>query len=204
MAEEIKITLEQKSGSEPIRKCERGPEQPPADEHIERLRRVQAEFDNYRKRTMRQMEQWTDEIRADFCKRLLPALDDIDRALAHSAGDPASLRKGLELIKKNLTATLEAMGLSSLPAAGRSFDPQIHEAVMMETNPLIRGGTVTAEIQRGYLFKEKLLRPVRVKVSADPEEATSGRNGSSADGDEDCDELAAPREESSGWRSIAR
>jgi len=189
LAEEIEIILENTNEQEHIQEHERGSKEPSADEYLEQLQRLQAEFDNYRKRTMRQREQWTDEIRADFCKQLLSTLDDIDRALGYSDGDPVSLRKGLELIKKNLTATLGTMGLASIPAAGCPFDPQVHEAVMVEADSFIRGETVTAELQRGYLFKEKLLRPAKVKVSKGPEETIGGCNCSSFGGAEDNDEL---------------
>lgn len=148
------------------------------DEHIEQLQRLQAEFDNFRKRVRREREQLVDHVRGDFCKQLLSTLDDLERALAHSDQNHAALRTGVELVYKNLTSLLEKMGLSPVPALGEAFDPHVHEAVMVETDPSIQEEKVLQELQRGYLFKDALLRPAKVKVSQGTEKEIGRSDGS--------------------------
>jgi molecular chaperone GrpE len=136
-----------------------------SDEYLDQLQRLQAEFENYRKRSNRERLQLTDDVRGDVCKHLLPILDDLERALTHSTSDPGSLRTGVELVYRNLKTVLENMGLSAIEAVEQPFDPQIHEAVMVAVEPELRNETVSEEFQKGYRFKEKLLRPAKVKVS---------------------------------------
>jgi molecular chaperone GrpE len=177
LVEEIEVIVEDDDTEEKTREAQRESEEPTIDECIEQLQRLQAEFDNYRKRVGREREHLADHIRGDFCKQLLFILDDMDRALAHSDQNHAALRTGIELVYKSLTSLLEKMGLSSVPALGKAFDPYVHEAVMVETDPSVKGEIVTGELQRGYLFKENLLRPAKVKVSKGTEKEISRSDG---------------------------
>lgn len=177
MAEEIEVIVEDAEAEEKTLEAERESEEPMVDEYIEQLQRLQAEFDNYRKRVGREREHLADHIRADFCKQLLFILDDMERAQAHSDQNHAALRAGIELVYKNLTSLLERMGLSPVLALGKAFDPHVHEAVMVETDPSVKGEIVTEELQRGYLFKDNLLRPAKVKVSKGTKKEIRGSDG---------------------------
>jgi molecular chaperone GrpE len=136
-----------------------------SDTYLDQLQRLQAEFENYRKRIQRREERLTDEVRGEVCKQLLPVVDDMERALAHSQEGPDTIRSGLELVYHNLISVLTRMGLKAIEASGQPFDPQIHEAVMVEVHPGGRDEIVIEELQKGYLFKERLLRPAKVKVA---------------------------------------
>jgi molecular chaperone GrpE len=135
----------------------------------DRLLRKQAEFENYRKRTEREMQEAYGRARADLVHDLLPVLDNIELALHHSESASAQvLHEGVELIHKQLIDTLSRIGLETVPAAGQPFDPQVHEAVATEENAEVEDHTVIEEFQRGYKLGEKLLRPARVKVAVQP------------------------------------
>jgi molecular chaperone GrpE len=133
--------------------------------YIEHLQRLKAEFDNYRKRVERERGQLEDRITGDFCKKLLPILDDLERTFTHTKGSSEAMLAGIKLVYKNLLGLLEREGLSRIPALGEVFDPHIHEAVMVEADHSGQSEMVTEEIQRGYMHKGRLLRPAKVKVS---------------------------------------
>jgi molecular chaperone GrpE len=164
LEKEIDITVEQESQDENVPRDDETAAQCESDQYLDQLQRLQAEFENYRKRIQRREEQMTDEIRSEVCKQLLPVVDDMERALAH-AGEEEALRSGLEMIYDSFISILTTMGLEVIEATGRPFDPRIHEAVMVEVDPQAQGETVTEELQKGYLFQEKLLRPAKVKVT---------------------------------------
>lgn len=177
MVEEIEVIVQDDEAEEKTLETQQELEKPTIDEYIERLQRLQAEFDNYRKRVVREREHLADHIRGDFCKQLLFILDDMERALAHADQNHDALRTGIELVYKSLTCLLEKMGLSTVSALGKAFDPHVHEAVMVETDPSVTGDVVTEELQRGYLFKDNLLRPAKVKVSKGTEKEISRSDG---------------------------
>lgn len=164
MAEEIEVVVED---AEDLREsAEIQAEEEPTDQrYLEHLQRLKAEFDNYRKRAERERGQLEDRITGDFCKKLLPILDDLERALTHTKGSSEAMLSGVELVHQNLWGLLEREGLSRVPAVGRAFDPYIHEAVMVEGNHSGPGEIVTEEIQAGYQYRGRLLRPAKVKVS---------------------------------------
>ena len=140
----------------------------------DRYARLAAEYDNFRKRTLREREELTTRIQGAFAGRLLDELDDMERLLA---GDPAvmtaqSLYEGMELLARKLWKELEALGLERIDPQGLPFDPALHEAVA--TTPPLEPGqdhTVCRTFQAGYRFKGALLRPARVQVYADPGQA---------------------------------
>ncbi len=135
------------------------------DEHIEHLQRLKAEFDNYRKRAQRERDELEDRAKGDVCGKLLPILDDLERAMTHPDVDREALRSGIELMHKNLKSILQTLGLATVPAHGQPFDPHVHEAVMVEEAPAVQSECVTNVLQTGYLFKGRLLRPAKVTVS---------------------------------------
>jgi molecular chaperone GrpE len=138
------------------------------DELYDRLLRVTADFDNYRKRTDRERRDLSDAVTADIVRDVLPAIDDLERALAASSTDDAALpyRRGVELIHRRLLDALRARGVEPQDVIGQMFDPNWHEAVAHD--PAADGradGEITAEIRRGYRIGQRLLRPAQVKVA---------------------------------------
>ena len=137
------------------------------DEYYDRLLRKTAEFDNYRKRTERERIQLSEAAAADLIEELLPLVDDMDRALKADTGGEATeaIRRGVELIHKQLLETLRKRGVKPIVALGADFDPHFHMAVAHEPADGRREGEVVEEFARGYLLGERLLRPAMVKVA---------------------------------------
>lgn len=137
------------------------------DDYYDRLLRKTAEFDNYRKRTDRERQQFAEAAAADLIKDLLPLVDDLERALKADAGSEGAdaIRRGVELIHKQLLETLRKRGVSPVDALGADFDPHFHMAVAYEPAEGRRDGEVIEEFTRGYLLGDRLLRPAMVKVA---------------------------------------
>lgn len=138
------------------------------DNLLDRLARSQAEFDNARKRAAREQQDFREYAVADAVKALLPTLDSFERALATSAKDKSEFRGGVELIFKQLQDTLAKLGLQPIQAQGEPFDPNLHQAIEMVDSTEVQDHHVLEELQRGYKFKDRLLRPSMVKVARDP------------------------------------
>lgn len=132
---------------------------------LDRLARLQAEFENTRKRSDRERQEYRDYALADTLRSLLPVLDSLDRALHTAEGDPQQLRLGFELIQKQLQDALSKIGLAPIAAQGESFDPRQHEAVEMVEGDDSTGDRVIEELQRGYRLRDRLLRPAMVRVA---------------------------------------
>ena len=130
----------------------------------DRLLRTAAEFDNYRKRMDRERRDLADHAAGEAIKDLLPIIDNLERALQASAQDDP-LRKGVELIHKQMLEMLRKRGVTPIEALGADFDPNLHQAVIHEPSPDHREGEVIGELRRGYLIGDKLLRPAMVKVA---------------------------------------
>jgi len=137
------------------------------DEANNKLLRVQADYDNFRKRTQKEKEELAKYASAKLVENLLPAIDNFDRALAASAasGDYEALAKGLEMIYRQLLNTMEAEGLAAMEAVGTPFNPEFHQAVMTVETDEFEEGIVVEELQKGYMLKDKVIRPAMVKVS---------------------------------------
>ena len=131
----------------------------------DRLLRTAAEFDNYRKRIERERRDLADHLKADILTEILPIVDNFERALQAPSADAESLRKGVELIYKQMIDFLRKRGVTPIEALGADFDPNFHQAVIHETSPAHREGEVIEELQRGYMLGDKLLRPAMVKVA---------------------------------------
>jgi len=137
------------------------------DSLLDRLARAQAEFENARRRAAKEQQEFRDYAALDVIKLLLPVLDSFERAL-HAKSDAADFRGGIELIDKQLQDALAKLGVRPIPAVGEPFDPHFHEAIeMVETNAAA-DHEVLEELQRGYKFKDRLLRPAMVKVANNP------------------------------------
>lgn len=132
---------------------------------VDRLARLQAEFENARKRTAREQQDFREYAVADAIKALLPSLDSFERALQTSARDKSEFRGGVELIYKQLQDALQKLGLRAIPAKGEPFDPHLHEAIEMVETSDVDDHQILEELQRGYKLKDRLLRPSMVKVA---------------------------------------
>jgi molecular chaperone GrpE len=137
------------------------------DDYYDRLLRKTAEFDNYRKRIDRERAQLAESAAADLLEELLPLVDDMERALKADAGSEATeaIRRGVELIHKQLLETLRKRGVKPIESIGQDFDPHFHMAVVHEPADGRREGEVIEEFRRGYMLGERLLRPAMVKVA---------------------------------------
>jgi len=133
----------------------------------DRLARVQAEFDNARRRAAKEQQDFRDFATADAIKSLLPVIDSFERAL-QARSEPSDFRSGVELIYKQLQDALGKLGVRAVPAKGEPFDPHYHEAIEMVDTSEAADHEVLEELQRGYKFKDRLLRPAMVKVARNP------------------------------------
>jgi len=136
------------------------------------LARRQADFENYRKRMESKRAETHNRVVADIAAKLLPVLDNLKRALETEASVEASesdefrhFLSGVDLIYKQLSGVLEALGVKPVAAIGEPFDPRLHEAVVTEETDEYEPDTVMQEIVRGYRLGDKLLRPALVKVA---------------------------------------
>ncbi len=132
--------------------------------YLDRAARIQAEFDNYRKRNAREQVEYRDYALAEFIKTLLPILDSLDRALNTNASLD-DFRSGIELIDKQFHDALAKLGVQPVPAEGESFDPNLHQAVQMVETDEAEDNHIIDELQRGYKLKDRLLRPAMVRVA---------------------------------------
>jgi molecular chaperone GrpE len=130
----------------------------------DRLLRTAAEFDNYRKRMDRERRDLADYTAGEVIKEVLPIIDNLERALQASAQDDP-LRKGVEMIHRQMLDMLRKRGVTPIETLGADFDPNFHQAVIHEESAEHREGEVMAELQRGYVVGDRLIRPAMVKVA---------------------------------------
>lgn len=138
-----------------------------AEDYLDGWQRARAEFQNYKKRIDRELEDAKAHISGDILARYLPILDDLDRALKDrpTDDDAAAWAEGIELIYRKLQAILESEGIEPIPAEGQTFDPNLHEALSHEESDEFESGKVIDVIQRGYKLGDRVLRPALVRVS---------------------------------------
>ncbi|HEX7893771.1 MAG TPA: nucleotide exchange factor GrpE [Terriglobales bacterium] len=134
------------------------------DTLLDRLARMQAEFDNARKRSAKEQQDYRDYALADVVKTLLPVMDSFDRAL-QSSPEKSEFHAGVELIHKQLQAALAKIGVQPVAAKGQPFDPRFHEAIKMVDTEEAKDHEVLDELQRGYKLKDRLVRPAMVRVA---------------------------------------
>jgi molecular chaperone GrpE len=133
----------------------------------DRLLRRMAEFENFRRRADREKAELRDFSTMETVRQVLPVLDDFERALAAETTDREYAR-GMELIYQRLSAELQKLGLEQIPTADQKFDPHVHHALEMQPADGVEDHTILAELQRGYNFRGKLLRPALVRVAVTP------------------------------------
>ena len=145
----------------------------------DQLLRKQAEVENVRKRLTREKEEFQQYSLFQAVESLIPVLDGFELAL-QSNGSGEDYRKGVELIYQQLFGALRRLGLEAVESEGKQFNPYMHEAVSLVETDEVEDQQILAELQRGYLFKNRLLRPARVKVAQRP--ATQANPSSPSNG----------------------
>jgi molecular chaperone GrpE len=139
----------------------------------ERYVRLYAEFENYKKRTARENEDFRRYANEAVLKEMLPVLDNFERAVSHAKeADGAAgggLLEGVELVRRQFLDVLGKLGVTPIEAMGRPFDPQVHQAVSQREAADAAAGTVVDELQRGFIFRERVLRPAMVVVARGPQ-----------------------------------
>lgn len=139
------------------------------DQFMDRLARLQAEFDNARKRAEREKQEFRDFATGNVVEQFLPVVDNFELALK-STGNADQLRSGVELIIKQMQEVLQKMQVTPVPAVGEDFDPRWHEALGTVERDDMPDQTVAEEIRRGYRLRDRLLRPAMVRVAHNPKQ----------------------------------
>jgi len=152
------------------------------DKYYDLLLRKQAEFDNFRKRMEREREESGGAAARDVLKRLLPVLDNMERALRASEGSKDPLYKGIELVRQQFLDLLKKEGVQPIDALGARFDPRLHEAVQVVDVPGFEADMILEEMQKGYTHNDRLLRPALVKVASGKGPKHAPSMGSKPDG----------------------
>lgn len=142
------------------------------------LLRLQADFENFRKRTLREKEEAWNYGHQNLVKDLLPTVDNLDRAIEHArgnqAGDLEALLQGVELVQRELLGVLDQYGLAEINPEGEAFDPAVHEAMAQQPDGSVAPNTVIQVFQKGYRLRDRMLRAARVVVSGAPKEEEGG------------------------------
>ena len=133
-------------------------------ESVEGWQRSVADFQNYKKRVERDNELMRASMKGDILKKVLPVLDDLERALQNRPVDE-SWANGIELIARKFQTMLESEGVKRIEAEGTEFDPNFHEAISHEPNGEVKSGHVIAVVQNGYVLGERVIRPALVRVA---------------------------------------
>ncbi|GIP42061.1 nucleotide exchange factor GrpE [Paenibacillus sp. J45TS6] len=138
-----------------------------AEENEKRYLRTQADFDNFRRRTQKEKEDLAKYATTKLITELVPVIDNFERAMstADSNTDTDSLIKGVNMIFRQLEGVLGAEGLTVMNTVGQPFNPEFHQAIMQVESDEYEEGFVVEEVQKGYMIKDRVLRPAMVKVS---------------------------------------
>lgn len=154
-------------------------------DHIkEQLLRTAADFDNYRKRARREIEDARMRGKDEAIKEILPVFDNLERAVAaaDSAQSVASVVEGVKMVLKLFQDTAERLGLNRVPTVGERFDPQMHEAIQQKETDEAAPGTILTEVVPGYMFGQRLLRAAMVVVARKPQKPAADGDTTAADG----------------------
>jgi molecular chaperone GrpE len=135
------------------------------DSLFDRLARLQAEFDNFRKRAGKENSEFRDYAVADAARSMIPVLDSLALALKNAEAHPENFRKGVELIQKQFQEAMQKLHVQRVEAQGQPFDPRFHEAIEMVESNEVADNHVLEELQPGYRMKDRLLRPAMVRVA---------------------------------------
>ena len=135
-------------------------------EKEDRILRLQADFENFRRRTSKEKEELSAVVTQGMLKDMLPLLDNFERAMAAEAKDGEAFQKGVEMIFTQFTEILKKNGLEHIEVEGQKFDPNFHQAVMRVQNADMEDDDIAQELQKGYMVKGRVIRPSMVQVVA--------------------------------------
>lgn len=127
--------------------------------------RLAAEYENYRKRTQREKEALSAEVKSATVAKLLPILDNIDLALTFDGADENTILKGVELIKQQAVSIFGGLGITPFCEVGDSFDPNLHNCIGMVPSEELESGQVTLVVQKGYKLGDRIIRPAMVQIA---------------------------------------
>lgn len=133
-------------------------------EKEDRVLRLQADFENFRRRVSKERIELADVVKQDFLKDMLPLVDNFERAMAAEKTDGEAFQKGVEMIYTQFGEILKKNGLEPIETEGRKFDPNFHQAVMRVADPELEDERIVKELQRGYTAHGRVLRPSMVQV----------------------------------------
>jgi molecular chaperone GrpE len=169
--DEKNVMVEEKEEIEVLRKKLEEKEKEARESH-DRLLRMAADLENFKKRAAREKEEWVKFANEDLLKGVLPFVDNLERAVSHSekAADIQGLVEGVKLTIQQLLQTLKQFGVTSVETVGNPFDPAVHEAMLVVGTDQEKPNHVMQEFQKGYLLNNRLLRPATVSVSKPLEE----------------------------------
>jgi molecular chaperone GrpE len=138
-----------------------------AQEYLMQLKYLQADFENYRKRTEKQVQELTFRCNEKLVAELLSFIDDLERALdsGKKSTDPSALLKGVEMIHGNLVRMLKKEGVERIEALGKAFDPNVHEIGIKIPRSDCKEGLILEEVRKGFVYKGRVLRPCMVNIS---------------------------------------
>ncbi len=159
------------SGAEPVSRVEFDQLKAERDQLLDRRARMQAEFENARKRAERERIEFRDYATGSVVEQFLPVLDNFALAL-DSAGSAEQLRSGVELIVKQMEEILRQLQVTPVATVGEAFDPRLHEAIGLVERDDLPDQHVAEEIRRGYRLRERLLRPAMVRVVSNPKQTS--------------------------------
>ena len=165
---------EQKAVSEELKKFENAlkVEQAKSKDYLERLKYLQADFENYRRRMEKEFAEVTQRSKENLVVNLLSVLDDLERAIetGKTTENTKALLEGVEMVHKRLSAVLEKEGLEEIDAVGRPFDPHMHEILVKIPSEKCDEGTVIEESRKGFTLKGRVIRPSVVKIACKEED----------------------------------
>lgn len=139
---------------------------------VDRLARLQAEFDNYRKREAKERTEYRDYALANTVEQFLPVLDNFHLAL-RAQGSAEQLRSGVDLIVRQMEEIVRSLGVQPIPTVATQFDPRLHEAIEMVERDDVPDHQILEEVRRGYTLRDRLLRPAMVRVATNPKQKTA-------------------------------
>jgi len=134
------------------------------DELIDSIKRLAAEYDNFRKRTTKEKEDIYNVCLIDITEKFLPVLDNLELALANKKATQDEVQKGIELIRKQFEDTLSKLSIKEMDCLNKQFDPEFHNAVMTVEDATIAKGTIVEVFKKGYVYNDRVVRHSMVKV----------------------------------------
>lgn len=135
------------------------------EEAVDQMKRIAAEYDNFRKRSIKERSQLKLDTLADTVEALLPVVDNLERALENAQGDESPLATGVQMVMRQLQEALAKLGVEPIEAVGAQFDPELHNAVMHVDDEEAGDNVIVEELQKGYKVEDKIIRHSMVKVA---------------------------------------